>query len=166
MSNLEASKATGIHQQLSRLAGNWQGHMKTWFGTDNLVNEALINGTIRPVAEGKYMMHEYKSSFENKPFEGIAIYGYDLALKKFESAWIDSFHTGTAIMFSQSEREATDCKMLGSYAYVTPETEQHWGWRTHIELKRDDELVITAYNISPEGEESKATEIVYHRTAE
>lgn len=166
MSNFETSKATGVHQQLSKLAGNWQGQMKTWFGTDNLVNEATIEGTIRPVLEGKYLMHEYKSSFEAKPFEGMAIYGYDLALKKYESAWIDSFHTGTAIMFSQSERAATDIKMLGSYAYVTPETEQHWGWRTHIELKGDDELVITAYNISPEGEESKATEIIYHRVAE
>ena len=163
MSEFETSKTTGMHNQLHRLTGNWQGLMKTWFGTDNLVNEATITGSIRPVLDGKYMMHEYKSSFENKPFEGIALYGYDLTLKRFQSAWIDSFHTGTAIMFSEGERENKDFKMLGSYAYVTPETEQHWGWRTHIDLVSDDEVIITAYNIEPDGEESKATEIVYRK---
>ncbi len=163
MSKLEASKSNGQHLQLSRLAGSWQGHMKTWFGPDNLVNETTITGTMRPIFDGKYMMHEYKSSFENKPFEGMALYGYNLDLQRFESAWVDSFHTGTAIMFSEGERGKNDFKMLGSYAYVTPETEQHWGWRTHIDVNSDNEIVITAYNISPNGEESKATEIIYQR---
>ena len=53
--------------------------------------------------------------------------------------------------------------MVGSYAYVTPEIEQHWGWRTNIEIISDDEVMITAYNISPEGQDDKATETVYKR---
>ncbi|MGV3656975.1 MAG: DUF1579 domain-containing protein [Chitinophagaceae bacterium] len=163
MSKLEASKTHGPHLQLSRLAGTWQGNMKTWFGPDNLVNETTISGTMRLIMDGQYVMHEYKSSFENKPFEGMAIYGYNIDLQRFESAWVDSFHTGTAIMFSEGEKGKNDFKMLGSYAYVTPDTEQHWGWRTHIDFVSDSEVVITAYNISPEGDESKATEIVYQR---
>ena len=34
---------------------------------------------------------------------------------------------------------------------------------TDIEIVNDNEIVITAFNISPEGQESKATETVYNK---
>ncbi len=165
MSKLETSKTSGIHLQLSKLAGNWAGTSKVWFEPGDPVDTAEVTGTMKLIMNGKYILHEYKSAFQGKPLEGIAIYAYNLDLNKYEMAWIDSFHTGTFIMFSEGKRNTDEFKMLGSYAYVTPETEQHWGWRTEINMTSDDDVVITAYNISPEGEESKATEFVYKRQA-
>jgi len=78
----------------------------------------------------------------------MAIYGSHLELGEFQCAWIDSFHTGTAIMFSEGKKEEKDISVLGSYAYETPEMEQYWGWRTNIEFISDDKIVITAYNIT------------------
>ena len=160
---LEASKTTGVHHQLSRLAGEWEGITKIWFEPDKLADESPIRGTMRLILDGRFILHEYKGSLSDKPFEGIAIYGYHLDLKKFQCSWIDSFHNGTAIMFSEGKKGTTDFTMVGSYAYVTPEIEQHWGWRTNIEIISDDEVMITAYNISPEGQDDKATETVYKR---
>lgn len=161
--NFETSQTTGAHHQLSRLGGEWEGTTKTWFDPDKLADESPVRGIMRLILDGRFIMHEYKGSLSGKPFEGIAIYGYHLALKKFQCSWIDSFHNGTAIMFSEGKKGADDFAMVGSYAYVTPEMEQHWGWRTNIEIISDDEVMITAYNISPEGQEDKATETLYKR---
>ncbi len=161
--DFENSRASGVHYQLSKLAGNWEGITKTWFEPDKLADESPMYGQMRTVLGGRFIMHEYTGSFGDKPFTGMAIFGYDFALQKFQGFWIDSFHTGTAMMFSNGNKGDQNLTVLGSYAYVTPEVEQHWGWRTSIEMVNDNEIIITAYNITPENEESKATETVYKR---
>jgi Protein of unknown function (DUF1579) len=41
--------------------------------------------------------------------------------------------------------------------------EAPWGWRTTVELRDANQLVITSYNITPQGEETTAVEIDYRR---
>ena len=159
----ETSKETGAHFQLSRLVGEWEGTTKLWFEPGKLADESPVRGSMRLVLDGRFILHEYKGSQGGKPLEGIAFYGFHLGLNKFQSAWIDSFHTGSAIMFSEGNKGENNISMLGSYAYVTPEIEQYWGWRTTIEMISDDELLIIAYNVTPEGEEAQATKTVYKR---
>ncbi len=163
MSKLEASKESGAHKELSRLVGKWQGTSKVWFEPGEPIDTTEVTGTMKLVMNGKYLMHEYNSSFQGKPLEGLAIYAYNLMLERYECAWIDSFHTSTFILFSEGQRNTTENKVLGKYTYVTPETEQVWGWRTELNIISNDEILITAYNITPEGEEQKATEIAYNR---
>ena len=165
MSKLENSKKDGPHYQLSRLAGEWEGTSRVWFDPAKVEDESPISGTMRLILDGRYILHEYTSSFKEKPLTGLAIYAYHLDLKRFQCAWVDSFHTGAAIIFSEGQKGQEHMNVLGSYAYVTPEEEQYWGWRTEIELVSDDEVVMTAYNVSPQGEETKATEIVYKRVS-
>jgi hypothetical protein len=160
---LEDSKNAGAHLQLSKMVGEWEGTTKTWFDPLKLEDESPITGTMRSILDGRFIMHEYQSSFGGKPLTGMVIYGYNLDLQRFQCAWIDSFHTGSSILFSQGDKGDTSMRVLGSYAYITPQEEQHWGWRTNIEMMSDKEMVITAFNISPEGEETKATETVYKR---
>jgi hypothetical protein len=158
---LAASKAAGEHGELSKLVGTWQGTSRVWFEPGKLGEEARIEGSIRAVLDGRFVLHEYHSQLMGQPQHGIAIIGYHLDEQRYESAWIDSGHMGTAIMFATSEGVASGVGLLGHYGDGAGGPS--WGWRTQIELKSPDRLLITAYNISPAGEEAKATEIAYRR---
>jgi hypothetical protein len=74
------------------LAGDWQGATKTWFKPDVVGDESPMTGKMSAILGGRFILHEYAGSMSGKPFEGVAIYGFDLATNKFQSAWVDSFH--------------------------------------------------------------------------
>ena len=73
----EASLADGRHQRLARMAGEWEGTFKLWFEADKLACESPQRGSIRPVAGGRFLLHEYHSSFGlctvHQPSLGITV---------------------------------------------------------------------------------------------
>ncbi|MGH8174700.1 MAG: DUF1579 domain-containing protein [Steroidobacter sp.] len=157
----EASKQSGLHRELAKLVGEWEGIGRVWFEPGKLAEEAPIRGAIRSVLDGRFVVHEYESTFMGAPQQGLAIFGYHLDRERYEVAWIDSGHNGTAIMYSTSERTRGPLNVLGHYGGDGDDAP--WGWRTTIELPDANRLVITSYNITPQGEEAKAVEVVYQR---
>jgi hypothetical protein len=164
---LEQSKIDGAHALLASMVGEWRGVARTWFEPGKLADESPIAGSTRLVLDGMFLLHEYEGTLQGAPMKGIALIGYSLAEQQWQVSWIDSIHNGTRIMhskgqtpFSLSKKASDPLSVMGSYpAGEGPD----WGWRTTIELRGRDNLVITHYNITPDGEESIGVEIDYKR---
>ncbi len=159
---LETSLASGGHQRLARMEGEWSGTTRVWFEPDKPpARESPQHGSLRSVLGGRFLLHEYSTSFDGKEQQGIALIGLHLDEGTFECAWIDSFHTGTAIMFSVAEAGDDPFAVLGSYG--DGQGGPRWGWRTGIAQADDDTLVVSMFNVTPDGDESKAVETCYRR---
>ncbi|HEY1137475.1 MAG TPA: DUF1579 family protein [Xanthomonadaceae bacterium] len=155
----------GPHQHLGRMAGEWEGTYRLWFEPDMLAAESAQRGTLRAVLGGRFLLHEYSWDFDGRSYAGIALYGYHIDERRWECAWVDSFHTGSSIMFSVSPEDAVAERfsVLGSYGDGQTPPGPRWGWRTAIEQPDDDTLVILMTNIAPDGREGQAVEVSYAR---
>ena len=144
------------HHFFAQLVGGWLGVSRLWLEPGGTPTEFQTQGSVQLVLGGRFAIYLYQSVVEGEPQHGMFIFGYNTNLDRFETSWLDSFHNHTAIMFCVGNSLENGFWVLGSYP--DPTGGPDWGWRTEVQLLDADHLSITAYNIGPEGDESKATE--------
>lgn len=144
------------HRLLAQLAGSWTGISRLWLEPDKLTDESPVVGTIQLILGGRFALYLYQGSIQDEPQHGLFTFGYNTLTDRYEASWVDSWHNNTAIMFCTGNATENGFFVLGSYP--DPNGGPDWGWRTEVEIMDDDNILITAYNIMPEGGEARATE--------
>jgi hypothetical protein len=149
------------HHLFAQIVGSWAGKTLLWLEPDGIPAELRTQGSIQLLLGGRFALYLYQSIGEGETQHGMFTFGYNTSLDRFETSWVDSFHNQTAIMFCVGSGSERGFWVLGSYP--DPTGGPDWGWRTEVQLLDADHLLITAYNISPEGGEAKATESLLTR---
>jgi hypothetical protein len=144
------------HQFLAQLVGGWAGRVHTWLEPEGVPIESRTQGSIQLILDGRFALYLYQTSMDGEAQHGLFTFGYNTTLDRYESSWVDSSHNNTAIMFCTGNSKEKGFAVLGSYP--SSDGGPDWNWRTEVELVDKDHLIITAYNISPEGLEAKAVE--------
>jgi hypothetical protein len=149
------------HHLLAQLVGAWAGVTRTWIDPDAAPFQSQTQGSVQMILDGRFVLYLYESAIDDEPQHGMFTFGYDTTLDQYQASWVDSYHTNTAIMFCAGDRTGNGFFVLGSHPAADGGPD--WGWRTELELVEPDQLRITAYDISPEGEETIATQTLLNR---
>ena len=115
---------------------------------------------VEALGGGRWLRLQEQGRVADRPHTGEALLGFHRDAQQFELCWVDSFHTGSAMMLSVGAVRADGViSVTGSYAAGG----ERWGWRT--ELRLEPTLTVRAVNISPAGEEHPAIESRWTRVS-
>jgi len=149
-----------IHEMIARYNGEWNAEITMWMEDGAEPSKSTGSATNYMIMGGRYQESVYKGTFNEMPFEGKGIWGYDNAKKKFVSTWIDNFGTGVMYMEGTWDDASKTAHLSGQC--IDPETGKEMSVREVFKMVDDNTQIFEMYD-TKDGKERKTMEIKYTR---
>lgn len=149
------------HQRLAAQSGEWTVSGRFWMEPGQPPTDMAGSARITMIFDGRYQQQEYESAFMGMPFHGMSVTGYDNALKKYVSWWIDTM--GTGMMTCEGVADPTGKVTTFTGTMVNP-MGSRWAIRQVATDVDADTMFFEMYvTESAEKGETKSMELTYTR---
>lgn len=150
---------TPEHERMKRWAGTWAGEVRTIIdpGKPDL---AMWRGNVELLFGGRFAELVYAGEVQGRPHQGRLLIAFEKDEAQWRTCWLDTFHTGTAMLVSAGPRTDGAISVKGDYFVAG---HPRWGWRTELDDAREDRLVLRMFNVTPGGQEDPGVEVTLVR---
>lgn len=155
------SEPTEQHKKLKALVGTWDVTTKNWMGPNEKALESKGTAERKMILGDRFVSEEYKGTMMGKPFAGQGLTGYDNAKQKLVGTWVDS--VSTQVMHSEGSFDAGGKELTMSGTTFCPMTQKDKPFRMVTAIESDKKVVMTSYDVGPDGKEFKSMELTYTR---
>jgi hypothetical protein len=148
-----------MHAWLSKATGSWKAT-----GTCNCAagTPTSAGGTaeFKMVMGGRWQEQTFQGSFENRPFTGYGLTGYDNGKKEFVCIWLDNHGTGATVSTGQLSDDKKTLTLNGTMEMG----EMKIPYRQEITVESADKATMKIVG-TVDGKESEFMQLTYERQA-
>lgn len=143
------------------LAGRWAGTNRLWLTRDEPERKSEAGAGVALSEDGRQLEIDY--DWIHRERRQTAVMTTLLrADGRAETRWSDTFHTSGVPMKLKGKLENNGVvSVRGTYPVSKKE---EWGWRILLDPTGARSFKLAMYNVTPEGKEELAVEVVFRRT--
>jgi hypothetical protein len=148
-----------MQKMLAASNGTWNSDITMWDHEGAAPQKSISTAVNSMIMDGRYQLSKHSGNMMGMPFEGQSITGYDNALKKFVSTWIDNMGTGIMMMEGNWDAASKTLTMTGTMPDITRPGKQ-CSIKEVFTMTDDNTQKMEMYGPDPKtGKEHKMMEI-------
>lgn len=165
---MELSKPVAEHDIIKNFAGTWNADMKMWMdpsAKEPTESKGTMKGTL--LHGGRFLFGEFSGSFNNMPFTGTMMWGYNRNDKRYESTWCDAWGTGLMFSTGQPSNDGKTVESTGSFRMPGPDGKMmEITQREKTTMVNKDKYTLEMWHSTKDQGETKVMEITYTRAGD
>jgi len=149
-----------MHQMLAKADGSWNEELTMWEAPDATPQKMMATCENKMILGGRYQSSTSTGTFNNMPFEGHSLIGYDNIKKVFESTWVDNMGTGITKLEGPYDPATKTITLSGKM--VDPMGGKEMDVKQTFKFVDDNTQIMEMY-VTQDGKEFKNMEIKFTR---